>query len=130
MDAEFGFSALIQKDGRQYGFDTGKAGHFLSNARKLNVDLGQTTDVLLSHAHYDHCGGLLKYLDAFKNKKHTLWVKDCFFEGAQDKYYDDIVGAKLDFTDGDLFVEIIDHIMSVLGFSSILGSSGTRVKDP
>lgn len=100
MDAEFGFSALIQKDGRQYVFDTGKAGHFLSNAKKLNVDLGQTTDVLLSHAHYDHCGGLLKYLDAFKDKKHTLWVKDCFFEGAQDKYYDDIVGAKLDFTDG------------------------------
>ena len=100
VDAEFGFSALIRKGDTQIIFDTGKAGHFLENAKKLNVDMGKINTMVLSHAHYDHCGGLMKYLETFGGPGRTLYVKDCFFEDAQNKYYDDIVGAKLDFTDG------------------------------
>ncbi|MDY3868785.1 MAG: MBL fold metallo-hydrolase [Pyramidobacter sp.] len=100
VKAEFGFSAVIEKGGAKIIFDTAKAGQFIENSKALGVDLAGCSTMVLSHAHYDHCGGVLKYFDAYGAKDRTLVVKDCFFDGAQAKYYDDITGQKLDFTDG------------------------------
>ena len=100
MKAEFGFSALIEKGNTKIIFDTAKAGQFVKNAAQLGVDIKDCNTMVLSHAHYDHCGGVLTYFDTFGTKGKTLYVKDCFFEGSDNKYYDDIEGQKLDFTDG------------------------------
>lgn len=100
VEAEFGLSVLIQKGDTQLLFDTGKGGKFVDNARKMNVDLNTVKSILLSHAHYDHCGGLMRYLNEFGAEGRTLYIKDCFFEGAKDKCYDDAIGVKLDFTNG------------------------------
>jgi 7,8-dihydropterin-6-yl-methyl-4-(beta-D-ribofuranosyl)aminobenzene 5'-phosphate synthase len=57
---EWGFSALVEADGRKILFDTGNYPEtVLRNARELGVDLSTVTDVVLSHHHADHTGGLL-----------------------------------------------------------------------
>lgn len=57
---EWGFAALVEVDGRRLLFDTGAFPDTVKrNARELGVDLTQVTDVVLSHNHEDHTGGLL-----------------------------------------------------------------------
>ena len=57
---EWGFSALVETDGHRILFDTGaRPGTVLQNSRELKVDLSGVTDVILSHHHGDHVGGLL-----------------------------------------------------------------------
>ncbi|MCB1741408.1 MAG: MBL fold metallo-hydrolase [Gammaproteobacteria bacterium] len=57
---EWGFSALVESDGDCVLFDTGQHPRtVLENARALDVDLSCVTDVVLSHHHPDHTGGLL-----------------------------------------------------------------------
>lgn len=57
---EWGFAALVEVDGRRILFDTGaRPRTVLENARELKIDLGNVTDVILSHNHIDHTGGLM-----------------------------------------------------------------------
>jgi len=58
---EWGFSALVVADGRQILFDTGaRPDTVLANARELKIDLARVQQLVLSHNHADHTGGLLK----------------------------------------------------------------------
>jgi 7,8-dihydropterin-6-yl-methyl-4-(beta-D-ribofuranosyl)aminobenzene 5'-phosphate synthase len=58
---EWGFSALVEADGHRILFDTGNRPEtVLQNARDLGIDLSTITDVVLSHHHADHTGGLLE----------------------------------------------------------------------
>jgi 7,8-dihydropterin-6-yl-methyl-4-(beta-D-ribofuranosyl)aminobenzene 5'-phosphate synthase len=57
---EWGFSALVEADGNRILFDTGaRPNTVLENARELKIDLSGVRDVVLSHHHADHVGGLL-----------------------------------------------------------------------
>jgi 7,8-dihydropterin-6-yl-methyl-4-(beta-D-ribofuranosyl)aminobenzene 5'-phosphate synthase len=57
---EWGFSALVEMPGRRILFDTGaRPETVLENARELKIDLSDVTEVILSHHHGDHVGGLL-----------------------------------------------------------------------
>ena len=57
---EWGFAALVEADGQRILFDTGaRPETVLQNARELEVDLTGVRDVILSHNHSDHTGGLL-----------------------------------------------------------------------
>ncbi len=61
---EWGFSALVEVDGRCVLFDAGRhPDTVLRNAEALNVDLSCVTDVVLSHFHSDHNTGLIPILD-------------------------------------------------------------------
>src|SRR5215471_13248753 len=56
---EWGFSALVVADGHRILFDTGaRPETVLNNARELRIDLTNVPDVILSHNHGDHTGGL------------------------------------------------------------------------
>ena len=66
---EWGYSALIQADGRQLLFDTGgRPEVVLNNARELGIDLSGVEEVFLSHNHGDHTGGLLTLRAALKKQ--------------------------------------------------------------
>ena len=66
---EWGFAALIEADGRRILFDTGlRPQTVLHNARELGIDLSDITDVVLSHNHLDHVGGLLTLRREFSAK--------------------------------------------------------------
>ena len=57
---EWGFAALVEADGHRILVDTGaKPDTVLLNARQLNLDLGDVREVILTHNHDDHTGGLL-----------------------------------------------------------------------
>lgn len=57
---EWGFAALVEVDGARILFDTGaKTDVVLKNTQTLKIDLGDVTDVILSHWHDDHVGGFL-----------------------------------------------------------------------
>lgn len=61
---EHGFAALIEpSDGEPVLFDTGQGLTLLHNARRMNKDLSGVGQVVLSHGHYDHAGGLKSLLD-------------------------------------------------------------------
>ena len=59
-DGEWGYSALVEVDGHKILYDTGlSADLVLRNAKALKIDLSDIEDVVLSHNHYDHVGGLM-----------------------------------------------------------------------
>lgn len=56
--SESGLSFLIETDHAKVVFDTGYSSVFLSNARKMGIDLTDITAVAISHGHNDHTNGL------------------------------------------------------------------------
>ncbi len=59
-DGEWGYSALVEADGRKILYDTGSSPDMvLKNARVLRVDLSDVEEVVLSHNHWDHVAGLM-----------------------------------------------------------------------
>jgi 7,8-dihydropterin-6-yl-methyl-4-(beta-D-ribofuranosyl)aminobenzene 5'-phosphate synthase len=57
---EWGYSALVEADGKKFLFDTGaNPDVVLKNAATLGIDLSVVEDVVVSHHHDDHTGGLL-----------------------------------------------------------------------
>lgn len=66
---EWGFSAIVEADGHRILFDTGaRPATVLNNARELGVDLSNITEVVLSHHHSDHTGGLITLRRAMQQK--------------------------------------------------------------
>ena len=66
---EWGFAALVEVGDRRYLFDTGERPEtVLKNADELGLDLSTVTDVILSHHHWDHVGGLLTLRRAMQAK--------------------------------------------------------------
>jgi 7,8-dihydropterin-6-yl-methyl-4-(beta-D-ribofuranosyl)aminobenzene 5'-phosphate synthase len=61
---EWGLALLIKTDQHQGLFDTGAGRALLGNARALQVDLGKSEAVVISHEHGDHTGGLDAALNA------------------------------------------------------------------
>lgn len=67
---EHGFSALIEPvGGEPLLFDTGQGATLLHNAQRMNRDLAKVRQVVISHGHYDHAGGLLPLLQSFGTKE-------------------------------------------------------------
>jgi 7,8-dihydropterin-6-yl-methyl-4-(beta-D-ribofuranosyl)aminobenzene 5'-phosphate synthase len=57
---EWGFAALMEADGHRILIDTGaRPNTVLDNARDLHIDLSDVEEVVLTHFHSDHVGGLL-----------------------------------------------------------------------
>jgi 7,8-dihydropterin-6-yl-methyl-4-(beta-D-ribofuranosyl)aminobenzene 5'-phosphate synthase len=86
--AEHGLSLYIECRGHRLLFDMGPSKAFLANAVRLGVDVGGVDVAIVSHAHFDHGGGLATFLAA--NEKAPVYLK----VGADGDYYGNI-GAKL-----------------------------------
>jgi 7,8-dihydropterin-6-yl-methyl-4-(beta-D-ribofuranosyl)aminobenzene 5'-phosphate synthase len=57
---EWGFAALVEADGHRILFDTGlRPDTVLLNAGRMKIDLSDVEEVVLSHNHGDHTGGLV-----------------------------------------------------------------------
>jgi 7,8-dihydropterin-6-yl-methyl-4-(beta-D-ribofuranosyl)aminobenzene 5'-phosphate synthase len=59
-DGEWGYSALVEVDGHKILYDTGaSADMVMKNAAALHIELSDVEEVILSHNHWDHVGGLM-----------------------------------------------------------------------
>ena len=79
LQNEFGLSFLIKDEDKTFIFDTGKTGEFVKNADKLNINLKDVKDMVLSHSHFDHTGGVKTFTEKCNNH-YTLHVNKTFFE--------------------------------------------------
>ncbi|KAF1078391.1 MBL fold metallo-hydrolase [Methanogenium sp. MK-MG] len=78
LQADWGFSALVEVENvPSILFDTGGNGKILlSNMEKLGIDPSSIDEVFISHAHFDHTGGLTDFLA--KNKRAKIYVPPSF----------------------------------------------------
>ncbi len=76
---EWGFAALVEAGGKKWLFDTGaRPETVLNNCREMGIDLSSVKDVILSHGHGDHTGGLLtlrrSYMARDEKALSRVWV--------------------------------------------------------
>ncbi len=84
-EGEWGFSALIETEAGSVLFDTGfKQATVWRNSRVLGVDLSGARDVVLTHYHTDHTGGLIhlrkQLMEAFPDALSRVYVGKGFFQ--------------------------------------------------
>ncbi len=127
LQADWGFSALVEAEERKILFDTGANGSILlSNMEKLKVDPKEIEDVFISHLHWDHMGGLPSFLRL--NNKVKLWIPSYFPEAkdARDvievkkprKLYEGIYSTgELDGIEQSLCVQTEKGIVIIVGCS-------------
>lgn len=72
-------SYYIEIDGNKVLFDSGYSDVFISNAEKLDIDLGDLTHVVFSHGHNDHTRGIKFLKDKYDLSKVELVAHpNCF----------------------------------------------------
>lgn len=83
LACEHGLAFYIEYNEKAYLLDAGQSDLFIKNAEALNIDLSTVQKAVLSHAHYDHAGGL----GAFVEKNNTAQIymqktaqQECFSE--------------------------------------------------
>jgi 7,8-dihydropterin-6-yl-methyl-4-(beta-D-ribofuranosyl)aminobenzene 5'-phosphate synthase len=78
MRSDWGFSALVEIENTPtILFDTGSNGELLlENMAKLQIDPTSIDEVFISHPHFDHSGGLSRFLSA--NPKVKIYVPPAF----------------------------------------------------
>ncbi len=81
LKAEHGLSMIVEEEGHKILFDCGQSNQIIKNAKKLNLELDDLNQIVLSHGHFDHTGGLLAVLGLNKN------IDVCGHPGIFDKKY-------------------------------------------
>lgn len=76
--AELGFSLYIETGTKKILFDTGQSGLFADNAKLFDINIADIDALVLSHGHYDHTGGLERFLSL--NGKAPIYVKKGYDE--------------------------------------------------
>ncbi|MBR3600490.1 MAG: MBL fold metallo-hydrolase [Lachnospiraceae bacterium] len=65
--SEHGFSLYVETENHRLLIDAGQSNGFAENAKSVGVDLSKVDMAMLSHGHYDHSGGLMKFAQINEN---------------------------------------------------------------
>ncbi len=94
LSVEHGLSVLAETPLHTLLFDTGATGVFADNAAALGVDLKKVDTAILSHGHYDHGGGLRRFLS--ENETAPVWLHRQAFVLHRALHGDELVDIGLD----------------------------------
>lgn len=78
LRCEHGLSLYIETETHKILFDAGQSGAFADNGEKLGVDFRKVDFAVLSHGHYDHSGGLKRFLEI--NQTAPVYVSQYAFD--------------------------------------------------
>lgn len=78
MRIEHGLSLYMETERHKLLFDAGASELFAENARAMGVDLSEVDIAVLSHGHYDHSGGLKRFLAV--NESAKVYVSQYAFD--------------------------------------------------
>lgn len=94
LKAIHGLSLYIETKNHKILFDVGPNNFFIKNAKNLGIRLEEVDILVISHGHYDHGNGLLKFMKL--NSDATIYIsKYAFLEHAKMKGKDHInIGIK------------------------------------
>lgn len=84
LRAEHGLSLYLETDNKKILFDTGMSDIFLTNAETIKIEIANIDMLAISHGHYDHTGGIAKFLSV--NDNAPVYINREAFE---DKYHGD-----------------------------------------
>ncbi|MCM2283537.1 MAG: MBL fold metallo-hydrolase [Desulfobacula sp.] len=116
LTAEHGLSLYIEHKGQHILFDTGATDAFARNAEKLGVDLEIVEALVISHHHYDHGGGLARFLEL--NQKAKIYLR----KSKEENFYFRALGIinKYIGLDQELLRKHTSRFEQIEGFTRIL----------
>lgn len=120
IGAEHGLCVYLETKLHKILVDTGASDLFLENARKLGINLEAVDTLVLSHGHYDHCGGVM-YFSGINHNADIYLQKSgmgAFYHGEKYIGIDPTIGnlPQIHLLDGDIE---IDSELSI--FTNITG---------
>ncbi|MHB1153139.1 MAG: MBL fold metallo-hydrolase [Eubacteriales bacterium] len=77
--AEHGLSVYIEYDKYKILFDTGQSDVCCRNAETMGLELNKIDFIVLSHGHYDHCGGLIHLFNSNSVNYPKVFVRNSAF---------------------------------------------------
>ncbi len=90
LTGEHGLSLYLESGDKKILFDTGQTGNFIDNSVNLGVDIGAVTDLVISHGHYDHTGGIVEFIR--HNKQAIIHIKKEAFDKKYRSNKTDFIG--------------------------------------
>ncbi len=105
VKGEHGLSLLIEIPDYRLLFDTGQGTLFYENATIMGKSIEEVDALVLSHNHYDHTGGLPKFLEI--NKKAKIYAHPQTFRNSYSKH---LIHSKNSFREIGLSRDILDRL--------------------
>ena len=79
ISPEYGLSVHFDTGNQRILFDTGTSGVFAENAQAMGIDIEAVDIAILSHHHFDHGGGLARFLKV--NDHAPIYLRACADQG-------------------------------------------------
>lgn len=127
LTKDWGFSCYVEAYGKKILFDTGGNGDILlKNMKLLNIAPPDIDDVVISHPHFDHIGGLSAFLnenttavvhvpESFKGIKYKNKVK--YYDKPSQIYPEFYLSGELDNLEQALAVKTSKGLLLIVGCS-------------
>jgi 7,8-dihydropterin-6-yl-methyl-4-(beta-D-ribofuranosyl)aminobenzene 5'-phosphate synthase len=112
LECEHGLSLHIETRSHSILFDMGASGIFAGNAAKMGIDLSAVDVAVISHGHYDHGGGLGKFLEV--NSRAKIYAGRKAFEryfAARPNGVEAFIGLDESLVDSGRFVFVEDGLV-------------------
>lgn len=123
IETEHGLSLYIETEKHKILFDMGQTDMFARNAKSLGVDIATVDIAVLSHGHYDHGGGISKFLQL--NDNATVYISENAF-GKHFSGTEKYIGLDTSLINNGRLIAVNDYIQLDEGLEIFSCNKNTR----